>query len=141
MAEVFAGFITGYGMAVLTTPLMSIWLVRLRLESVLMARLLPEGASAVSISVILHGALAMFWTGVGLVLGMVLLGMRDAGEALGSLNGPYTLFVAGLFVALGAPLVAVLPALRRVTVSGIVVAILVFGWLTPYLAEWSTFES
>lgn len=139
MAEIFAGFVTGYGMAVLSTPLMSIWLVRLRMESGLMAKLLPEGASAVSMSVVLHGALAMFWTGVGLILGLVLFGMRGADEALGSRNAPYTLFVAALFVALGAPLAALLPPLRRLTVPGIALAVLVFGWLMPYLAEWSTF--
>ncbi len=141
MAEVFAGFVTGYAMAVITTPLLSVWLVRLRMESALMARLLPEGASAVSMSLILHGALALFWTGVGLLLGLVLLGMRGAGEALGSLNAQYTLFVAGMFVALGAPLVVLLPSLRRVTLPGILLAILVFGWLTPYLAQWSSFDS
>ena len=141
MAEVFAGFVSGYGMAVITTPLLSVWLLRLRLESALMSKLLPQGTSAVSMSVLLHGALALFWTGIGLVLGMVLFGMRGAGEALGSLNAPYTLLVAGLFVALGAPLFALLPPLRRLTASGIVLAIGVFGWLTPYLAEWSSFES
>lgn len=141
MAEVFAGFVTGYGMAVIWTPFMSIWLVRLRMESALMSRLLPVGASAVSMSVILHGALAMFWTGVGLLLGLVLFGMRGGDEALGSLNAPYTLFVAGLFVALGAPIVALQPPLRRVTVPALALAIFVFGWLTPYLAEWSTFEA
>lgn len=138
MAEVFAGFISGYVMAVLTTPMLSIWLLKLRLESALMSRLLPAGTSAVSLSVILHGGLAMFWTGMGLLLGLVLYGMRDGGGALGSLNGPYTLFVAALFVALGAPLVALMTSLRRVLVPGILLAILVFGWLTPYLASWST---
>jgi hypothetical protein len=137
VAEVFAGFISGYVMAVITTPLLSIWLLKLRMESALMSRLLPAGTSAVSLSVILHGALAMFWTGMGLLLGLVLYGMRDRGAALGSLNGPYTLFVAALFVALGAPLVALLAPARRVFIFGIVLAILVFGWLTPYLAEWS----
>lgn len=140
MAEVFAGFVSGYGMAVITTPLLSVWLLRLRLQSALMSKLLPQGTSAVSMSVILHGALALFWTGIGLMLGIVLFGMRGAGEALGSLNAPYTLFVAGLFVVLGAPLFALLPPLRRLTVSGIVLAIAVFGWLMPYLAEWSSFE-
>jgi len=138
VAEVFAGFISGYVMAVLTTPMLSIWLLKLRLESALMSRLLPAGTSAVSLSVILHGGLAMFWTGMGLLLGLVLYGMRDGGGALGSLNGPYTLFVAALFVALGAPLVALMTSLRRVLVPGILLAILVFGWLTPYLASWST---
>ena len=137
MAEVFAGFVSGYAMAVITTPMLSLLLVRLRMESALMSRLLPEGTSAVGLSVLLHGALAMFWTMMGLLLGLVLLLMNDSGSALGSLNGAYTLFVAGLFVAIGAPLFAVLAPLRRQVALAIVVAILVFGWLTPYLAEWS----
>jgi hypothetical protein len=141
VAEIFGGFIAGYAMAVISTPVLSIWLARLRLQSELMARLLPAGTSAVSTSIILHGALAMFWTGMGLVLGLLLYGMRDEGGALGSLNGPYTLFVAALFVAIGAPLVGLLRPLRGILISGIVLAILVFGWLTPYLAEWSSFDS
>ncbi|HWC30147.1 MAG TPA: hypothetical protein VG845_08710 [Dehalococcoidia bacterium] len=137
MPEVFAGFVAGYAMAVITTPMLSFLLIRLRLESDLMSRLLPEGTSAVGLSVLLHGALAMTWTALGLLLGLILLAMRDSGEALGSLNGAYTLFVAGLFVAIGAPLFALLAPIRRLIASAVVVAILVFGWLTPYLAHWS----
>jgi hypothetical protein len=135
--EVFAGFVAGYAMAVITTPMLSFLLIRLRLESDLMSRLLPEGTSAVGLSALLHGALAMTWTALGLLLGLILLAMRDSGEALGSLNGAYTLFVAGLFVAIGAPLFALLAPIRRLIASAVVVAILVFGWLTPYLAHWS----
>jgi hypothetical protein len=135
--EVFAGFVAGYAMAVITTPMLSFLLIRLRLESDLMSRLLPEGTSAVGLSVLLHGALAMTWTALGLLLGLILLAMRDSGEALGSLNGAYTLFVAGLFVAIGAPLFALLAPIRRLIASAVVVAILVFGWMTPYLAHWS----
>jgi hypothetical protein len=135
--EVFAGFISGYAMAVITTPMLSFLLVRLRLESELMSRLLPEGTSAVGLSVLLHGALALFWTAMGLLLGLVLLAMSDSDSALGSLNGSYTLFVAGLFVAIGAPLFAVFAPIRRLIASAVVLAILVFGWLTPYLADWS----
>jgi hypothetical protein len=47
------------------------------------------------------------------------------------------LFVAGLFVAIGAPLFAVFAPLRWTVASAVAVAILVFGWLTPYLAQWS----
>lgn len=141
MAEVFGGFIAGYAMAIITTPLFSIWLFRLRVESELLARLLPAGVGVVSVSVLLHGALIIFWTGMGLVLGLLLLAMRGESGALGSLNAPYTLFVVGLFVAIGAPLVAVLVPLRRGIVMVIVIAVLVFGWLAPYLARWSTFDS
>jgi hypothetical protein len=135
--EVFAGVLAGYAMAVITTPMLSLLLVRLRLQSAMMSRLLPAGTSAVGVSVVLHGALAMFWTAMGLLLGLVLLAMDDSGSALGSLNGVYTLFVAGLFVAIGAPLFAVFAPMRRLVALAIVLAILVFGWLTPYLAEWS----
>jgi hypothetical protein len=135
--EVLAGFVAGYAMAVITTPMLSLLLLRLRLESALMSRLLPEGTSAVGLSVVLHGALAMFWTAMGLLLGLVLLAIDDSGSALGSLNGAYTLFVAGLFVAIGAPLFTVFAPMRRLVALAVILAILVFGWLTPYLAEWS----
>jgi hypothetical protein len=141
MAEVFAGFLAGYAMAVVSTPLLSVLLLRLRAESPSLERVLPVGVSAVGVSVLLHGALTMVWTALGLVLGMTLLAMEGAGGALGSLNGPFTLFVAGLFLALGAPLFALLVPLRRLIALTLVAAVLVFGWLMPYLAEWSRFES
>jgi hypothetical protein len=140
MAEVFAGFLAGYAMAVLSTPLLSVLLLRLRAESPALERVLPVGVSAVGVSVLLHGALTMVWTALGLVLGMILLAMEGAGGALGSLNWPFTLFVAGLFLALGAPLFALLVPLRRLIALTLVAAVLVFGWLMPYLAEWSKFE-
>jgi hypothetical protein len=137
VAEVFAGFIAGYALAVITTPMLSFLLIRLRLESDLMGRLLPEGTSAVGLSVLLHGGLALFWTAMGILLGLVLYAMRDAGGALGSLNGPYTLFVAAIFVMIGAPLFTFIAPARRLVATSVALAILVFGWLTPYLAEWS----
>jgi hypothetical protein len=140
MAEVFAGFLAGYAMAVLSTPLLSVLLLRLRAESPALERVLPVGVSAVGVSVLLHGALTMVWTALGLVLGMILLAMESAGGALGSLNWPFTLFVAGLFLALGAPLFALLAPVRRLIGLTLVAAVLLFGWLMPYLAEWSKFE-
>jgi hypothetical protein len=141
MAEVFAGFLAGYAMAVVSTPPLSVLLLRLRAESPALERVFPVGVSAVGVSVLLHGALTMVWTALGLVLGMTLLAMEGAGGALGSLNGPFTLFVAGLFLALGAPLFALLVPVRRLIALTLVAAVLLFGWLMPYLAEWSRFES
>jgi hypothetical protein len=141
MAEVFAGFVAGYAMAVVSTPLLSVLLLRLRAESAVLDRLLPVGVSAVSVSVLLHGALVMFWTGFGLLLGLTLLAMRHADGALGSLNAPFTLFVVGLLLALGAPLFALLVPLRRLIAITLVAALFLFGWLMPYMAEWSRFDS
>jgi len=140
VAEVFAGFVAGYGLAIVTTPLFSVWLLRLRAEGGLLARLLPAGTSPVGLSLLLHGALAMFWTGLGLVLGLVLFAMRDGEAALGSKNGPFTLFVAGVMLAIGAPLFALFVRQRGLIAATFATALVVYGWLTPYLAEWSRFE-
>lgn len=140
MAEVFAGFVAGYVLALVSTPLLAVVLVRLRAGGGLLAQLLPPGVSAVSVGVLLHGALFLAWTALGIILGLVLLAMRDAGGGMGSANAAFTLFVAGLVLALAAPIAIALPPLRRAAIICALVAVGVFGWLMPYLAEWSTFS-
>jgi hypothetical protein len=139
MAEVFAGFVAGYAMALLSTPVVAIAIVRLRATSPLLARLFPEGISATPLAVILHGALFLFWTALGIVLGLMLLAMRDSGEAIGSLNGAFTLLVIGLTLAIVAPIVIVLRQVRPAVLLAGLTVVLVFGWLMPYLADWSNF--
>jgi hypothetical protein len=141
LAEVFAGFVAGYALAVLSTPLLALTLIRFRTESAVLARLFPAGVSMVSLGVLVHGALFFFWTALGILLGLILLAMRDAGGALGSANAPFTLFVAGLTLALAAPFAIVLERLRQPVLLCSLLVVLVFGWLMPYLAEWSSFES
>ncbi len=140
MAEVFAGLICGYAIALLSTPLLALSVVRLRAGSELLARLLPPGTSLVSIGVVLHWALFLFWTAVGMLLGLVLLAMEDAGAAAGSRNAAFTLFVAAAVAAVIAPPVVVFARARRVVLSFGAFVIAVFGWLMPYMVEWSRFE-
>jgi hypothetical protein len=140
VGEVFAGFVCGYILALVSTPLLAMVLLRLRSGSELFARLLPPGVSALSLSVLLHGALFMFWTAVGILLGLILLAMEDAGAAAGSRNAAYSLFVAGLVLALAAPVVIAVRPLRQMGLVCAVAALVVFGWLMPYMAEWSNFE-
>ena len=140
MSEVFAGFVCGYALALLSTPLLAILLIQLRARSELLLRLLPAGSSAVGVGVLLHGGLFFFWTAIGLVLGLVLFALRDSAGALGSANAPFTLFVAGLALALSAPFVVALPRLRQAAFVGAVLFLLVFGWLMPHMAGWTTFE-
>ena len=141
MSEVFAGFVCGYTLAIISTPLLALQLLRLRAGSELFARLLPAGTSAVMLGVLLHGALFLFWTAAGIVLGLVLFAMRDAGGTLGSANAPFSLFVAGLALMLAAPVVIALPRLRRAAIVGAVLFLAVFGGLMPYMAGWTTFEA
>ncbi len=141
MAEVFAGFVAGYILALLSTPLLAITLLRLRAAGGLVARIFPAGVSALSLGVLLHGALFLFWTGLGIVLGLVLLAVGNAEGALGSANGPFSLLVVALVFALVAPLAIAVPSLRRAAVACALCAVAVFGWLMPYLARWSRFDS
>ena len=140
MAEVFAGFVAGYSLALVSTPLLSLLLLRLRTGSEVLARLLPAGVNPVGVSVLLHGALAMFFTGVGLVLGLLLLAMRDEAGAAGSRNAPFTLLVASLVLAFSAPFVAFAGPLRPYILGFALLTLAVFGWLMPYLADWSRFD-
>ncbi|HLF72056.1 MAG TPA: hypothetical protein VI759_07900 [Dehalococcoidia bacterium] len=139
MAEVFGGFVSGYILALLSTAPVAVGIFRLRAHNDLLARVVPE-ASVIQFSVVLHGALFLFWTLIGLVLGLVLLAMNDSDGALGSANAPFTLFVAALTLAVVAPLFAVVAPARRYILAAALIVLLTFGWLMPWLAEWSTFE-
>jgi hypothetical protein len=137
MAQVFAGFVAGYAVALLSTPLLALTLLQARAGNGLLSRLLPPGTSAVSLAVILHGLLFFFWTAVGLLLGLLLLGMDGADAALGSRNLAFTLFVAGLTLAILAPPFILAPRLRRFLLLTGLFTLAVFGWLMPYMARWS----
>ena len=141
MAEVFAGFVAGYILALLTTLPFAILLFRLRGSSEVLARIVPTG-TAVGFSVVLHGALFFCWTLVGLLFGLVLLAMNDAGagRGLGSANFAFTLFVAAVTLMLVAPFAVIMAGARRYLVAGALSVVLVFGWLMPWLAEWSSFN-
>jgi hypothetical protein len=140
VSEVFAGFVCGYALALLSTPLLAILLIQLRARSELLARLLPANASAMSVGVLLHGAMFLFWTALGILLGLVLLAMGDSAGAFGSTNPPFSLFVVGLAVAISAPVAFAAPRLRTAALTGVVLFVLLFGWLMPHMAGWTNFE-
>jgi hypothetical protein len=140
VAQAFAGFICGYLLALASTPLLAMTLVRLRAGGGMLATLLPPGVSAISLSVILHAGLFFFWTAAGILLGLMLLAMDDSGSALASRNAAFSLFVAAVVLAIAAPVVIAVRSLRRVGIVLALLAVLVFGWLMPYMAEWSKFD-
>lgn len=135
MADVFAGFIVGYALALLAAPAGAIALVRSNDRTRFAQRVAPPGTSVVALSVIVHVAAVIALTALGLVLGMALNGIdarRPAG-GLGSPNLLYTSMVLALAAALVIPALA-LPAVRRYAiVAGIVFAV-AFGWAMPWLA-------
>jgi hypothetical protein len=141
VGEVFSGFVLGFALAVISTPLLSIMLLRMRTNSVLLGRMVPVESSAVGFGVVLHGALLLGWTMFGMILGLILLALEDAGAALGSPNAPYSLFVLTITLAVVAPIIVLLPSLRVPGIVGFMVVVLVFGWLMPYMAGWSRFDT
>ena len=140
MGEVFAGFVAGFALALVTTPLVAMVLLGMRAGNGAIARLWPPEANLVAVSMIIHGFTSFALTALGIVLGLVLLGMEGATSGAGSLNAPYTLFVAALVLAIFAPLVALLPALRPQLVAYALLAVAIYGYLMPYLADWSRFD-
>ena len=140
MAQVFAGFVAGYGLALLTTPMLAYLLFRVRAGSELLTRMFPREAPMVAVAMLIHGALTFTLTALGIVLGLVLLAMKDADGALGSENWPFTLFVAAMTLAGVAPIFALLRPLRRAVAAYSLLFVAVFGWLMPYLANWSKFD-
>jgi len=141
VAEVFAGFISGYVVALLTTPLLALSVLKLRAANALVAQLLPAGVSAVSLTVLLHGALFLFWTAFGMLLGLVLLAMGEGADIAGSRHGAFSLFVIALAAAFVAPVAIVSQRLRPFALAAAALVVVVFGWLMPYLTEWSKFDS
>jgi hypothetical protein len=140
VAEVFAGFVAGYGLALLTTPLLAWLMFRVRASNELLMRMFPREAPLVAVAMLLHGLLTFALTALGIVLGLVLLAMKDAGGAIGSLNWPFTLFVAALTLAGVAPVFAIFWPFRMAIAGYSLLFVAVFGWLMPYLAEWSKFD-
>ena len=141
MGEVFAGFICGYILALVFAPVAALTLLRQRAPGGLLARLVPANTSLTGLAVILHGALFLFWTAVGMVLGLVLMAMEDAGGAIGSKNIAFSLLVFALTLGLLAPVAIIFVRLRMITLAAGLVIVGLFGWLMPYLAEWSSFGS
>ncbi len=141
MAEVFAGFTCGFFLSLITAPIVAITLLRMRTQSALLTRLLPETVNPVSVMVVLQLGLVFFWTGLGFILGLLLLAMDGLGDsAPGLKNPPYTLLVLSVVLAFAGPLALLVSSWWRQIVAGAVATFLVFGTLMPYMAEWSKFD-
>ena len=137
MAEVFAGFISGFVLALISTPVLAVWLVRSRESSDFIARALPKGTSPLIISVPAANFAFLLWTALGLVLGMLLIAVdeRTSQGGLGSENLLFTLIVLLSAVVFFLPPLVLLRRARRIVALHAVCFVALFGWLTPYLAQ------
>jgi FtsH-binding integral membrane protein len=141
--EVFAGFICGYMLALVSAPLVAVFIVRLRPRVPLLSRAVPEQVPMVALTVVLFWFTFLLWTALGIVLGLILMGFEDRMPegGLGSPSLAFTILI--IFVSAMAftpPAVLLRPARRHVIVAALIFLV-VFGWLMPYLAEWSPIAS
>ena len=136
MAEVFAGFICGYGLALAVTPVMAIALLRARVSSPLLERIVPRGTSLIALSMILHTFAFLVLTALGILLGLLLLGIEEQRPdgGLGSPNRVFTALVVAITVIAVGPLAVVLARQRVALLLGAAVFAITFGWLMPYLS-------
>lgn len=136
MAEVFAGFVVGYALALALSPMAAIGIVRSNDRTGFAQRVAPEGTNVVALAVVLHFAAMLLFTALGMILGMALAGLEDRRPdgGLGSPNMVYTLLVVALTAVIFIPTIAV-PAIRRYALVSGLIFLLAFGWAMPWLAE------
>lgn len=136
MAEVLAGAVCGFALAIIATPLAAIALARARVSSRLLRQIAPEGTSLVAISVALHGLAFLAFTAIGVLLGLALAGLeeRSPDGGLGSPNQSFTAFVLISTAVLMAPPFVALPKLRLPVLAAGVAFASCFGWVMPYLS-------
>ena len=143
MAEVMAGFVCGFALSLVATPIAAIQVVRARVTSPLMQRIVPEGTSLIAVSILFHTFFMLTMTAVGILLGILLFGLQDsnAGSGLGSPNRAYTAFVLIATAIAILPLAVASAKLRVPLLIGGLIFAATFAWFMPYLASWSPIES
>jgi hypothetical protein len=143
LSEVFAGFVCGYALALVSAPLVAFLIVRLRPRVPRLALAVPEQVPVVALTVVLFWFTFLLWTGLGIVLGLILMGMehRAPEGGLGSPSLAFTLIIVFASAVAFIPPAVLLRSGRRYVIASAVVFLGVFGWLMPYLAEWGPLAS
>jgi hypothetical protein len=137
MAEVFAGFVCGYAVALVFTPLVALMIVDARSRIPYLAKAIAPNISAVALTVPISLVGFLIWTAIGMVLGLLYRGAEQniPEGGLGSPNVLYTALVLSFGVS---ALVLIALTLRRLPWQVAVMGVAFvggFGWAMPYLAR------
>ena len=137
MAEVFAGFVCGYAVALVFTPLVALMIVDARSRIPYLAKAIAPNISAVALTVPISLVGFLIWTAIGMVLGLLYRGAEQnvPEGGLGSPNVLYTALVLSFGVS---ALMLIALALRRLPWQVAVMGVAFvggFGWAMPYLAR------
>jgi hypothetical protein len=137
MEEAFAGFVTGYCMALIFTGLAALMLVEARSRIPFLAKAIAPNISAIALTVPISLVAFLLWTAIGMFLGLLYrYTLEEApGGGLGSPNLLYTVLIISFG---GLTLTAIVAAFRRlpwqVAAMGLSF-IALFGWVLPRLAQ------
>ncbi len=137
MVEVFAGFVCGYAVALVFTPVAALMVVDARSRIPYLAKAIAPNVSAVALAVPISLLGFLVWTAVGMVLGLLYRGAErnvpDGG--LGSPNLLYTALVLGFG---GSAVLLTALGFRRLRWPVLILGAAIvgtFGWAMPYLAQ------
>jgi hypothetical protein len=137
MAEVFAGFVCGYAVALVFTPLVALMIINARSRVPYLAKAIAPNISAVALTVPISLFAFLIWTAIGMVLGLLYRG-AEQNIPQGGLGSPNLLYTA-LVVSFGvSTLMLIALGLRRLPWSMLVIGVAFvggFGWAMPYLAR------
>jgi len=137
MEEVFAGFVSGYIMALIFTGLAALMIVQARSRIPYLVKAIAPNISVVALAIPISLIAFLVWTAIGMLVGLLYrYTLEEApGGGLGSPNLLYTLLIISFA---GLSLTAVVTAFRRLpwqlAVMGLCF-IALFGWVLPRLAQ------
>jgi len=137
MEEVFAGFVSGYIMALIFTGLAALMIVQARSRIPYLVKSIAPNISVVALAIPISLIAFLVWTAIGILVGLLYrYTLEEApGGGLGSPNLLYTLLIISFA---GLSLTAVVTAFRRLPWQLAVMGlsfIALFGWVLPRLAQ------
>ena len=137
MAEIFSGILCGYALALIVTPLAALAMIRMRIESEWLRRVVPVDTPLLAWSFVMHTFWFITLTGIGMVFGLLLYGLNDSHPAngLGSPNAVFTTVIIATVAIAVLPLAVVLPRWRIALLAAGLVFAATFGWIMPYLTQ------
>jgi len=137
MAEVFAGFVCGYALALLFTPLAALTIINARSRVPFLAKAIAPNISVVALTVPISLLAFLIWTAIGMVLGLLYRG-AEQNIPQGGLGSPNVLYTALVFSFGTSALMIIALGLRRLPWQVLVMGMAFvggFGWAMPYLAR------
>ena len=137
MAEVFAGFVCGYAVALIFTPVVALTLVNARSRVPYLAKAIAPNISAAALTVPISLFAFLIWTAIGMVLGLLYRG-AEQNVPEGGLGSPNLLYTALVLAFGSSALMLIALVLRRLPWQVAIIGVAFvggFGWAMPYLAR------